>query len=774
MSGNSLASLLAWMKNESRMMKWGLVVALERRKANMIILQEYIRRFSDNSYLPPITGDIDITENRRKELVHDFLMDVPVLSFENADINDSKAMLTLSVMGGSQLTLEKESVGWKAYKLHEIDPMEGPKLHLDLRLNEVPGVVEEDGRVRLDLTKSDNFRLTFGTAQHEQRVGGDFFKDLFNELPEEQRVYTLGVIQRGASPLMEPKSFELRTQASGAEAHDPQSSSYGDGAILAFVRTMVRLGGDFPGESYKYLIPDDPGKNYSATVLFDRRRVAGMVLLDEIGSLFESEFDYEFDADGELIKALTKSGALVIPEIKGSDKLLGVEIKWTTSEMVAPIVDPYVLAVSVSRDKLTIDWNSATDTHLIMFADAHEPLERDLAISMTMHAEYEFVEGDDGKVVLKRTVFQFTPTVVSIETEGESEFWAAVILLFLGVALYPLYLGAMVMLSIGSAFKDQFQAETSINDYLQEVIKLNFGQAIQGEEVYAPHDIGFFGRISPAQTSFVINPLEPLLLKGSTQKFTTDPVIPGVQWKVESLVEGADDPGTIDKDSGMYQAPASISGRFARVRVSATAPDTGFFSNALVTVVANELTVNPLIQVCNVKNTVALSAGALDKGQLQWSIKNPVDGESGEVRPSDEPEGDHIYENGPPVAGKTYVIDEIEVKNPRTGSTRSVHVLALKKDPMLAIRIDNTDVQNGKVQLTALFDGEPEPETKWKIMLGPGSIDSEGVYRAEAAATERFALIVAEWLNGNRKFEGHLILPLPLVEFPHWLEVLSQ
>ncbi|WP_237880949.1 hypothetical protein [Pseudomonas sp. PGPR40] len=434
--------------------------------------------------------------------------------------------VTMAVMGGHQLTLERKSVGWTAYKLHEIDPMQGPKLHLDLELHEVPGIIDEDGRVRLDLSVSDNFELTFGTSDHEKAVGGDFFKHLFNQLPDEQRIYTLGVIQPGNSPLMAPKSFELRTQPSGPLAPNAESETYGEGAILAFVRTMVRLGGDYPGEGYRYLIPDDVGKDYSATVLFDRRRVAGMVLLDEMENLFESEFDYEFDDEGELVSATAKSGKLVIPEISGSDNLLGSKIEWKTDPMVIPLVDPHTLTLGISRDKLTIDWNSDAKTHLIMRTEGQEPFETDLAIIMNTHAEYEFVESDDGEVVLKRTVFSLSPKVSPVETEMKSDFWIGILLLFLGVALYPAYLIFRVTKSIELAFREQFQAETSINDYLQEVIKLNFGQAIQGEEVYAPHDIGFFGRINPTQTSFVISPLEPLLQKGGTQQFTTDPVKP--------------------------------------------------------------------------------------------------------------------------------------------------------------------------------------------------------------------------------------------------------
>ena len=181
------------------------------------------------------------------------------------------------------------------------------------------------------------------------------------------------------------------------------------------------------------------------------------------------------------------------------------------------------------------------------------------------------------------------------------------------------------------------------------------------------------------------------------------------------------------------------------------------------------------IEICDVGTTVELSAGVLGEGQLQWSIKNAVPGESGELKPSDKPDGDRTYHHGPVVSGKTYVIDQIEVKNTRTGGTRSMHVLALQKLPMLSVRIDHVDMQKGEVQLTAILDGEPDV-AEWSLPLGgPGSIDSNGLYRANPASTDRFALIIAEVPYGSsRKFEGHIILPLPLVEFPQVLEVMSK
>ncbi|WP_449105615.1 imidazole glycerol phosphate synthase subunit hisF [Pseudomonas mohnii] len=782
MSGNSLASLLAWMKDNTRMLGWGLVVALERRKTNLIVLQEYIKRFSENSYLPPIRGEVEIVAGRRMEVIHDYVMNVPVLSFENANLNDSKAMLTMTVAGGSQLTMERDSVGWKVYKVDDIDPLQGPKLHLNLLLNEVPGNVDGDGRVKLDLSKSDGFFLTFAESEHEQRLGGEFFKDLFNQLPDEKRVYALGKIERGTNDLIRPQSFELRTQANGMAARDPHSAEYGDGAVLAFIRMEKRLGGDFPGEGYRYLIPDDQGKDYSATVLFDRERVQTMTVLNAVQEMFgSSEFSYEFSQAGNVTRATLSVGKLVLPKIEEKEVIEVpvhglLEFGMTVDELTFLVSTENPVVVDIEARKAVVSWSSTATGRIMFITGGREGGSFIGDFGMGVVAEYELVEHEN-EAVLRRTAFELTPDFAYRypEEKGDDtdpDFWRAIALILFHGLIMPFVYGLRAPELIKYYFSEQLNAVSPLGQTIQNIIKLNFGQAIQGDEVYAPHDIGFFGRINPAQTSFVINPMQPLMKQGGSQQFATVPVVAGVQWKVENLVDGPGSPGTISA-SGLYQAPpaSAIKGRFTRVRVTATAPGSGYHSSALVTVLLNELSVNPLIQICDVGTTAEFAAGSLGGDRLQWSIKNPVPGESGEIRPSVKPGGDHTYHHGPVNLNKTYLLDEIEVKNTRTNETRSVHVLALQKLPALTINIVSADIAQGKVQLEAILNGKTLGDAVWSLPQGgPGSISQTGLYQAPQTATERYVVIFAlldDVLYG--KFEGHLILPLPLVEFPQVL-----
>jgi hypothetical protein len=793
MSSHSLETLLAWMKVKSRMLGWGMIVALERSKANLLMRQEYIRRFESGSYLPPIEGEVSDGKDKWMKWIHDFVMDVPLLSFENADLNDSKAMLTMAVVGGSQINFTRDGVGWKVDEVDEIDPLQGPKLYLDLLLNQVPGNVDVDGRVILDLRKSDHFRLTFGETSEEQRLGGNFFKDLFNQLDDDKRIWPLGRIERGTNALMRPLSFGSRTQASGTAARDPQSSEHGNGAILALVRMEGSDEGTYPGANsdFRYLIPDDAGKDYSATVLFDNRRMLMSLLVDSIGEMIgKHDFEYLYNDRKELISATALGGQIVIPGAVYSETLHDPDyengIECRIGYGAPTVLAANALIIEVGDDGFALRWEYSGESILSGSATTRpmQQIDYPFRYKTFIRATYKLVV-EAGRFNLKRISCDIDADIVlpdlladPPETKGlPADYWG-----YLGRKLRELVEAQDLKPVIESALEASVPVNLSLTAFVETIVRLNFGQAIQSSDIALPYDIGLFGRVNPAQTSFAVSPMQPLMAHGDTQQFTTVPVVEGVRWTVENLADGAGHPGDIDSVSGSYLAPpaASIEGRFKRVRITATAPgSSGYHSSALVSVLVSELSVHPLIQICDLGTSVELAAGTLGEGELVWSIKNPVANESGEVLPSDKPGGDHTYHHGPKVDSKTYVLDEVEVKNTRTNQTRSVHVLAQQRNPGITVKVLSTDIAQGQVQLDARVNDKPK-NVVWELPLGgPGSIEASteltGLYQADPTATERFVLIFAALDDPDwGKFEGHLILPLPLVEFPTVLEMLSQ
>ena len=482
------------------------------------------------------------------------------------------------------------------------------------------------------------------------------------------------------------------------------------------------------------------------------------------------EYEIPLEVPGKLIKIIVRRAASFIP-VNGT-----VPFKLTLNERGASI-----RWKSKSIENAKMYWVGAD-------GEEHGPIDLDYSVIYDLEAVYGLVDGigSDGVIepVFKAAKFDFTLTpVVPPDQQSNTDFGTEKDLGdFILVTVLEIYRGLIQGLHVGIGgllvrqyFFIQLYTRLSVKPIVNNLIKLNFGQTIESTQVRAPFDIAYFGRVNPSQASFVSSPMRSQMLQGDTLQLCTEPVIPGVQWTVENLPEDSGHPGSIDSN-GLYRAPAaaSIEGRFKRVRVVAKDPSSDYHSSALLTVLLDELSVHPLIQICDLDTSVELAAGALKEGELIWSIKNPVANESGELQPSDKPEGDHTYRHGPVVPNKTYVLDEIEVKNSQTNRTRSVHVLALQKDPIVSVGILSTDIEQGQVQLEARVNGPKTAE--WSLPLGgPGSIDSTGLYRVAPTATERFVLIFAVVDGGDwGKLEGHLILPLPLVEFPQLLEMLSK
>jgi hypothetical protein len=218
-----------------------------------------------------------------------------------------------------------------------------------------------------------------------------------------------------------------------------------------------------------------------------------------------------------------------------------------------------------------------------------------------------------------------------------------------------------------------------------------------------------------------------------------------------------------------------MTGSFNRLLVIASDQGSGERSVTLVTVQANAITINPLIQLCYYGQKVELSAGQLDGSELSWSIKDPVPGESGRLEVSTEPGGDHTYVASPRVANKTYVLDEIEVANSE-GDTRSAYVMVLQREPGVVVKpVENPSLPPGQIQLQALVNGNVF-DAIWSLPLeGPGWIDEKGLYSDDMDAKERFVLIKALVDGGSfGEFEGHLILPLPLTDFAAAIRALAE
>ncbi|MBA1205389.1 hypothetical protein G7009_27155 [Pseudomonas capeferrum] len=809
MADYSLAELVEWMTLESRLSKWGMISCMDRSVLNTLLTQEYIRRFKTTSCLPPVTGSIP--NGDRRFALNGFTLNRPQLSFENVALNDSKARLRMNVVGGTQLGLKNVAGDWYTQEIRETSPLQGPELSLNLRLDEVPGTVGERGELRLDLKRSDDFRMTISDDQTDQVLVGAYFQQKFGALPEEQRAFPIGRIERGASEVLRPQSFLMRTQARRRTADDPE------GAVLGFIRWEGDTEGEIPRQDsdFRYLIPKDG--DHSATVLFEPNRVMTERLVRQVKGMGE-DVEFEIRKQSNSLTAVAKRGNIRFPQ---QDFLsIEFEIPLQYGLYLYPKIDYRVfdahldiaaegLVVTQEDDTFTVGCASrGVITCQILDLDDRDgylkPLLEQLGFDLTdfkkpvkagfmaeFSSRYEFEDAEGGRLkqlgfqaVLHQDELQFgeiTPPDIPPDNFPEWLIEFMQILMRVTVSGITEAIGSSDSISAflrGNLQKD-FAFAPSIKPFIQDIIKLNFGNTIVGEELHSPRDIAFFGRVNPEPTRFVVNPVEHNLVAGTTQQFAAVPAASNLSWSAEPVLATVLDEqiGTIDPTTGLYTAPAAdtFEGPFVRVRVTAVNQDKSFSSSALITVLKRALQVNPLAYVVQAKGKVNLEAGYLgDPGKLRWALKDPAQGgvlagagltavyTAPEVMPPSDPDD-------PENSRVAYIVEEVELSE-TTGGLAQIGVVIAEsgtKTPMLITKA--VDLAAGTVALQGVINGYPQAQDKttWAVRCGPGSIDpNTGVYTPGSTGEHAFALLTATFDTGFvGVYEGYVLQPLPLARF---------
>jgi len=813
MAEYNFSELYTWLKEQPRALNWGMISFMDRKKLNLLLLQAYIQRFKTSAYLPPITGSIPNGDDRRFAL-NQFTLDWPRLGFAGMQANDSKAGLKMQVMSGTQLGLRRAGDDWQVREIRETSPLQGPELSLDLLLANVPGVVGEEGRVRLDLKESSDFKLEVSSDAGEQRLVGEYFKQKFEVLEDDQRVFPLGQIEAGGNPLLRATSFALRTQA---RERDPEDD---EGAVLALLCYEGDEEGNIPGRDFRYLIPKD--KAYDATVLFDPTRIMLAQLLESLkGIANDVEFRLVRDDKGKPIGAVASGGEMVIPEQTlvhefDTDPGMGPSrhmiLKVKVYEMVLKMTD--VFEVSVNDQTVEVAWKVAGVMAVMPLdlddetgkigpairewmdtSEFYKRAEDDFEYSFKTSYDLEDVDGG----ILKFKGMEMREDKAPAPKIGEIKQYPSppldpfyqLIVGLLTVYMITMMFALALMLQalieasdnpelpsvesiLRKAFEKNFQFSQSLKELVDETIKLYFGNALIGQDQFAPRDIALFGAVNPAATAFAVDPMEYTLVVASTPKqFNTVPAHPGkLRWACEPVLDtvASDQIGDINPDTGLYTPPGGedFDGAFVRVRIHAEHKDTGFKSSALITVVKSRVQINPLAYVTQVNGTVNLQAGYLgDANNLRWadpaygevnaSGKNAVYTAPAEMPPLDPDDPEELA---------AFTVDEIvlsEAGANSSGHTALVITESAIKQPMQLRR--EVDPVAGTVKLTALINGREQDPAKiqWDVKYGLGTVDpATGVYTHDTSSSDQFALITATFdTQMIGIFDGYVLQTLP-------------
>ncbi|SDB68150.1 hypothetical protein SAMN03159290_06230, partial [Pseudomonas sp. NFACC13-1] len=382
------------------------------------------------------------------------------------------------------------------------------------------------------------------------------------------------------------------------------------------MRMEGRHEGDTPGSNsgFRYLIPNDAGRDYSATVLVARGRVVIAELIRSLGEMIDSDdFDFVFDDSGD-VTATAKGGGITVPRGTFNHRLdmnTVVGPVWADLEVVHPeflMTAGGSLKVALRGQEISVEWpcSGTIDAKINVLESNYYLLQslidlypgNTLRYGLTITATYQLIDDAAGGA-LKRIKFDTESNAVPEPGDNFSEFDDAVkrkmnlegqtmditlILFFLlGLAMVQaaeVLLRLLAMDASGmmeGAIKDQFPTGRAVTGFIAENLELNYGETIQMLNLQSPYDVGLFGRLNPAQTTFAITTPEPRIAAGAPHyAFEVFPERNGLKWAVEDLQRRAVSAGTIDENTGVYTPPAAnqIEGRFTRVRVTATDPVT--------------------------------------------------------------------------------------------------------------------------------------------------------------------------------------------------------
>ncbi|MEE1920597.1 hypothetical protein V0R50_09100 [Pseudomonas sp. 148P] len=756
---DAYAELIEWLQQTSRTYGWGALLAWDRSKVNSLLLQQYIAAFDSGHYLPAFT-DLIVTSTLTAEYIHDYTLDYPRLSFENATVLDPKARLRMQVIGGLQLSLQHlGGDSSRIYQIAAVDVLDGRSLYMNLALMQTPGSTGSAGKVVLNLVKGGDFELTFARSEQERWLGGDYFRQQFESLHDDQKILVLGELGAPDGQVLEPASFYISTHG---KAGEPEQ-----GAVLFFIRMADDENGGLPPTDgdLRYLLEG----GYSCAMLLGRDYLMRRLFIPACkrfvgnGRPFsaasnenepEGPTHYLRAAKGALQHFSFLQGSAFFSEVslyrvelplkaaecsfELSFSSLNIYLNWrgihhaaaylTTRDGKSTIADARIrfefkrkLLVELGRNEGRVSFRQE---HVGTLNDCHFSITSDAGIPGAMNKFREEISG-----TLEQKLI------------GEVD------------AGFKSLLGTLVEID------------------LDQMIGLLFHRRedLRFEKAGFTRDLVLFGHMQPFSQSFHVRPMERVMGPAESQLFITWPTrMPS--WSVEGLSGQGGPVGSIN-GFGFYTAPAADQLPRGGLRVKVTATFDGYASSALVTVLPGDITVNPLVMVHTagaLDDGREMSAGTRGGGQLIWEMSL---NSGGRIEPSSEPDGDHTYFPGPVQPDLVYSIDEVRVTNLATSRIQTAYVLLLHQ--ALVVVVTARRGTGDTVQLRAFLQGDEHPEMarEWAVLLGGGSVDqASGVFTPDDSP-HRFAIVTVRLeIGGNVWLDGFILLPLPFIELPAWGE----
>jgi hypothetical protein len=777
MTDQSFAGLCASMQGISITRGWDCIVTMSRPKVNALLEQQYISKFEDKGFLNKIFGEVAITDDGYSML--DFtglVLGFPRLSFENATLAKSRARLTMDVESGTvSQRLNVPGYPSRVTESFTVTPQQGFKVFMDIDLKASTGIVEEQGRVIIDLGDATNFSSNLLEEGLAQEALGRFFQRLYRSLAPETRVYDLGTLDFNDDDKLVPREFEIRTQKA-PRGNDPQSANSPEGAVVLFIRTRNNpTNGSTPVDDgdFRYFIPNDVDPKTGEALYTGSLILASRVVFD----WFVEPYVMDNVDNGLRFRNTSQSNdtARSLQAMAGAFPVDDVYYEWKAGIFGRGYIENSLpLSVAFSNDlahralrvypdngMLRYEWLGDQTNQFYFYEDRTFP-------------------GVDPKELYIDTFFRPTvkvnmmpsidteKNIVAFETQAEA-------VLEIYEDLYQklqLWVGndiaTLIRARLTEPKKIIKQALEGIKTPEINVFHLNhllFPQqnALLLTNAALPGDLFLVGHIDPKQTSFTLEPLSSRVKAGRTVQLSVKQIAlqeTNITWSARNI-NGEQVPETISQ-TGLFTAPdiSQIKDLAERYIITASyTTDDGQLreASALVAVVAESLTVTPGIATLEFSEgkTVKLRATSLGTGALTWTLREDF----GVLVPEGSNATYRLPQFPPDQAAGLVVID---VEDPATGDKATATILWLQKTFIIPVKPAYHPGLPAKAS-TQLRVADPafDPNhIKWNLLAGEGQVADGGLYTAPDVITSPYAVVEATYGSAILTKRGYGIVHL--------------
>ena len=790
--GKSREELLKALAVKPSTFGWDALVVYNRGRANALLMQQYIQKLTAENYLQPIYDEIKVDDENKLHLFGAQL-GVPRMSFETADINKPLARLTMAITAGMSI-LKSEPIGGfiGIHSISRPNGAAGPKLWLEIPLKAVQGSVNEAGTVSINLSEMEKFDTNLFSDKHSIDNAKEFFLALFKANPAYQ-TYILGILDSTADSDLRPEFFDIRTHAApGGKTRG--AANFGDGAVVLFVTLKEGKNGTFPATDadLEYMIPsDENGTKYSSAVLLSNKVLFNKLMLPVLNVNTAVQFELTTPTDSEgnplHIYARAISGDFIYPKDMKFESSMNTGDDTHYSTLTS--LEESTIRVTADGGFTGLRFQTLNDTFNIKWQAYSES---------KWNQEVKVEGGDDFGENGYFTLEMDTDIDMTVELDSSTG-----VIRFLMASGQGFSMGnfdwleffsfdsrfdlmALFTSTVDEDFYDKYLdlKLPDIDTFLLQNLLFPDQNSMVLTDAHVPGDLAVFGNVNPSLTSFVISPENPVLSAGASLKFTTDPVIQGVEWKCRVLpgdTSGITGSFSANGD-GTYTAPSTVemAGREAQQVIITATGNTqrtvAASSSALVSIVSNIISVDPLFKVVAPGNPIEFTAGTVDDRPLHWAMKDP--GQNGDLVPTQDGREATYTAASPPEPAPKFVLEVIQVTDDQANIGQT-NILVVSGVLGGQVKVDLTDAQSGKAQLQFIkeYNGVPTPipheALKWNLLAGMGGVNAEGLYTAPEQNEPGFALVTCrfekapDYPGGPTSSDyGYLVLPLPLGTYP--------